>query len=140
MTPITSSKPRGATLEGVTVLVVEDEYLVAMELTAMLRDHGARVLGPIPDAIRARALMAADTPDCVLMDINLKGERVFDLAQELLERGVPVIFATGYDATALPENLQCYPRLQKPVDPRALIATVKQQVTSPLRRSADSSQ
>src|SRR5438128_133570 len=122
MVTMMASHPIETTLSALTVLVVEDEYLVAMETTNLLRDHGATVIGPVPDAARARALVSERRPDCVLLDINLKGERAFDLAQHLLDHGLPVIFTTGYDATVLPESLQRSPHLQKPLDPRALIA------------------
>jgi DNA-binding response OmpR family regulator len=134
MTTSTASNPA---LAGLTVLVVEDEYLIAMEIAALLRNHGAQVLGPVPDEARTRALVSEQTPDCVLMDINLKGERVFDLAQHLRDRGLTVIFTTGYDATVLPEPLRSAPRLQKPLDSRALIAMVKLEATLPHRDLAD---
>jgi CheY-like chemotaxis protein len=135
-----ASNPIETALAGTTVLVVEDEYLVAMEITTLLRNHGANVMGPIPDAARARALVSARAPDCVLMDINLRGERVFDLAQHLLDRGLPVIFTTGYDATVLPETLQASPHLQKPLDPRALIAMVKRETALLRKRPTQSIQ
>ena len=134
MTTSTASNPA---LAGLTVLVVEDEYLIAMEIAALLRNHGAQVLGPVPDEARTRELVSEQTPDCVLMDINLKGERVFDLAQHLLDRGLPVIFTTGYDATVLPEPLQGAPCLQKPLDWRALIAMVRREAALPRTRRAD---
>ena len=134
MTTSTASNPA---LAGLTVLVVEDEYLVAMEIAALLRKHGAQVLGPVPDEARTRELVSEQTPDCVLMDINLKGERVFDLAQHLLDRGLPVIFTTGYDATVLPEPLQGVPCLQKPLDWRALIAMVRREAALPRKRRTD---
>lgn len=135
-----ASSPIETTLGGLTVLVVEDEYLLAMEIATLLRNHGAHVMGPIPDAAQARALVSDCAPDCVLMDINLKGERVFDLAQHLLDRGLSVIFTTGYDATVLPEYLQSSPRLQKPLDARALIAMVKRETAPPRKQPTHSIQ
>ena len=85
-------------LTGFSVLVVEDEYFVASDSARALRDHGARILGPVPDVQRARELLAGDSPDVVLLDVNLKGEMVYELAEELRQHGVPMIFATGYDA------------------------------------------
>jgi len=134
----TATAPGIASLGGLTVLVVEDDYLIAKEAATLLRDHGAKVLGPIPNAARARALASDDTPDCVLLDINLKGQFVFELAQEFLDQGVPVIFTSGYDITVLPDSFQEVPYLQKPLEPRTLIATVKQESeSSSLRRSSD---
>src|ERR1044072_7361846 len=50
-------------LTGLSVLVVEDEYFVASESERALRDHGARVLGPVPDVERAREWLAKESPD-----------------------------------------------------------------------------
>ena len=52
-------------LTGLSVLVVEDEYFVASDCARALRDHGARILGPVPDMQRARELLAGDSPDVV---------------------------------------------------------------------------
>jgi DNA-binding response OmpR family regulator len=126
----TAVTPDVAALAGINVLVVEDDYLVAKEITGLLRDRGATVLGPLPDAPRARALICEQAPHCVLLDINLKGRFAFELAQELLDKRIAVIFTTGYDAAVLPETFQHIPYLQKPFDPRALIIMVKQQAES----------
>ncbi len=52
----------------------------------------------------AEALAAESQPDCVLLDVDLKGHFVFELAEELIGRGVPSIFTTGYDASFLPRR------------------------------------
>lgn len=134
----TKVAPGVATLGGLTVLIVEDDYLLAKEIAILLRDQGAKVLGPIPDAARARALVSVETPDCALLDINLKGRFVFEFAQELRDRGLPVIFITGYSITVLPDSFQNSPYLCKPFQPQALIAMVKQETaTAALQRSGD---
>jgi len=112
-------------LEGFHILVVEDDYFVAKEVATVLREQGATVLGPVPDVARGRALVSDDKPDCALLDVNLKGHFVFELAAELLERGVPAIFTTGYDASFLPPSLRQAPCLQKPLDPHSLIRTIR---------------
>jgi DNA-binding response OmpR family regulator len=114
-------------LEGLRILIVEDDYIVADECGSLLRKYGAHVLGPVPDAARARATLFGDSPDCALLDINLKGEMAFDLARELAVRGVPIIFTTGYDSSVLPASLRGRPLLQKPVDMRALIQLVRRE-------------
>ena len=63
----------GMSLVGLSVLVVEDDYLLAKEVASTLREHGAVVLGPVPDVARGRALLTESRPDCALLDINLKG-------------------------------------------------------------------
>jgi DNA-binding response OmpR family regulator len=118
-----------ADLAGISVLVVEDDYFVAKEVAAILREHGANVLGPVPDIARSRVLLSSATPDCAVLDINLKSQFVFALAEELKERGVPPIFATGYDSSFLPDSLRQAPCLQKPVDPRELVRLVRDGAT-----------
>jgi len=112
-------------LAGLSVLVVEDEYFVASDSARALRDHGARILGPVPDTQRARELLAGESPDVVLLDVNLKGEMVYELAEELRRHGVPMIFATGYDASFLPATLRGEPCLQKPFETHELVRAVK---------------
>lgn len=114
-------------LTGLSVLVVEDEYFVANDSARALRDHGARILGPAPDLQRARELLAGENPDVVLLDVNLKGEMVYSLAEELLRRGVPMIFTTGYDASFLPASLRGMPCLQKPIESHDLVRAIKVQ-------------
>ena len=74
---------------------------------------------------RAREVLASESPDVVLLDVNLKGEMVYELAEELRRHGVPLIFATGYDASFLPANLRGAPCLQKPIETHELVRAVK---------------
>jgi DNA-binding response OmpR family regulator len=115
-------------LSGIRILIVEDDYFVASECANALRNHGARVLGPVPDMPRARVALSEGAADCVLLDVNLKGEMVFELARELQNRGIPMIFTTGYDTSFLPASLRESPCLQKPVDTRELVSSVRRAV------------
>jgi DNA-binding response OmpR family regulator len=111
-------------LAGINVLVVEDDYFVASECADLLRGQGANVLGPVPDMDKARDALATGHVDCVLLDVNLKGEMVFELAHELVAKGVPVAFTTGYDVSILPPGLRDAPCLHKPVEVRHLVNTI----------------
>jgi len=112
-------------LAGHFVLVVEDDYFIAEEICAALRKRGAAVIGPAPDVEHGRTLMDRQPLDCAVLDVNLHGEHVFALAGELRARGVPSIFATGYDASFLPNAFRDAIYLQKPIDIAALIRAVK---------------
>jgi CheY-like chemotaxis protein len=69
--------PGGGSPRGLMVLVVEDEFLIAMDLEAMLRGHGWRVLGPAATVAEAlRLLDGGETPDVALLDVNLRGRTV----------------------------------------------------------------
>jgi CheY-like chemotaxis protein len=103
------------TLTGRRVLVVEDEYLLADDLTQSLIEAGADVLGPAPSIEEATALIAAEAHiDAAVLDVNLRGEMVFPVADALRARGIPFAFATGYDQGALPDRFSDAPRVEKP--------------------------
>lgn len=114
-------------LTGFKVLVVEDDYLVAKELVTTLNAHGAVVMGPVADVTSSRALLTKAMPDCAVLDVNLKGLLVFELAEELVHRGVPPIFTTGYDCSFLPPQFSAAPCLLKPIDMRSLIRSIREQ-------------
>jgi two-component SAPR family response regulator len=109
----TSETERNAV--GLTVFVVEDEALVALNLEDMLAELGCQVVGT---AMRLRSaydqISGEFHPDVAILDVNIAGEPVFDLARELVERGIPVLFATGYGRSGLPEEWHSWPILQKP--------------------------
>lgn len=113
-------------LAGHVVLVIEDDYFIAEEMCSTLRRKGAIVIGPATDLEQARLLMARQPLDCAVLDVNLHGEHVFQLAGELRARGVPSIFATGYDAAFLPTAFRDAIYLQKPIDLTALVRAVRQ--------------
>jgi CheY-like chemotaxis protein len=108
-------------LSGRRVLVVEDEYFLADDLSRALTQLGAEVLGPVATREEALDLLASgERIDLAVLDINLQGESVFPVADTLLEQGVPFLFATGYDQTAIPLQYQQVPRWEKPFAPEAL--------------------
>ena len=112
----------GPALEGMSVLVVEDEYYLADDLRRVLLRLGADVLGPV--ATEDEALEALSRPariDLAVLDINLRGTLAFGVADALVERRVPFVFATGYDVSAVPERHRGVPVWQKPFQPQDLV-------------------
>ncbi len=110
-------------LEGRVVLVVEDEYLVAVTLERVLRKLGATVLGPVATVDEALQLVD-EAFDVALLDVNLGGEMVFPVADRLMERGRPIVFTTGYDLASLPARFADVPFCRKPFDFAHLSQTV----------------
>ena len=93
-------------LAGVRILVVEDEPLIAMDIEERLLAAGGDVIGPAANPETARRLIAETAPDAALLDANLAGSRVDDLAVELRRRRVPFAFATGFGRESLPRGVR----------------------------------
>lgn len=105
------------TLTGRSVLIVEDEYLIAAALAEELGDRGATVVGPAPSVQRALALVAdAGHLDLAVLDVNLRGEDVYPVADALAKRGTPFVLVTGYDQHAIPERYRQRSILEKPIE------------------------
>jgi CheY-like chemotaxis protein len=121
---------QGENLRGFSVLVIEDDYFVATDCADILRTHGAEVLGPVPDMQRAHEIATERRPDCVLLDINLKGVLAFGLAEGFLRDRIPLVITTGYDASTLPSSLRRAPCLLKPIEARELLRVVKREISA----------
>ena len=108
---------RDAALRGCRVLVVEDNFLLAMEIEGVLRRHGGVVLGPVGSIERALALLDDEAPpDIAVLDVDLQGCWVTPVAAALGTRGVPYVLVTGYADLQLREpELHGRRRLDKPV-------------------------
>lgn len=105
-----------AELAGAFVLLVEDEYLVALDLQIEIERSGATVIGPVGRVSEALDLAGRTTPlDAAVLDVNLHGEAVFPVADVLAERGIPYVFATGQDRESIPERHRVALRLSKPI-------------------------
>jgi DNA-binding response OmpR family regulator len=111
-------------LEGLRLLIVEDDYFVASELASSLRLRGASIVGPAGNVRKARELLGRERPDLALLDINLNGYPDFELAAQLRAAQVGLIFTTGYDAQFLPAQFQATPCLQKPLNLPALVSLI----------------
>src|SRR5262245_5644483 len=105
-----------ASLDGLRILVVEDNFLVAEVVRDMLEASGCVVVGPVglvDDGVR---LAGQETLDGAVLDVNLNGDRCYPIARALRDRGVPYLFLTGYedDSNVIPSDLRAR-HLSKPV-------------------------
>ncbi len=116
-----NNSPQAPTLNGLRVLVVEDEALVALQIEDMLAGLGCAVVGPASRVAQALQLLNGQQVDAAVLDINIAGELVYPVADELSNRGLPYIFATGYGASGLTEAYRGRPVLEKPFPKRALL-------------------
>ena len=84
------------------MLVVEDESLVAMMLADMLGDLGCSVVGPLGTRTQAlQAVTDGEPVDLALLDVNLGGDSVYEVAEALRRRRVPYAFVSGYGAAGI---------------------------------------
>ncbi len=103
-------------LDGRRILVIEDEHIVAEALSRCLRTCGAEIVGPAATVEQALKLLETTHQiDGALLDIDLRGIRAYAVADRLIARGVPFVFATGYETT-IPERYRHVTVIQKPFD------------------------
>ena len=118
-------------LAGRRILVLEDEYIVAMLLETELNDAGAIVLGPFGKLEQAiEVIKAGKQIDAAILDLNIRGEFSYPVADLLSERGVPFIFTTGYDGSAMPSLYANFPRCEKPVSASKLTLALQRLLTT----------
>lgn len=88
------------TIAGLNVLLVEDEFLIALDAEEMLRELGAASVTIASSFDDAQKVIAEKAFDLALLDVNLNGQKSFPLADQLLKRNTPVVFGTGYNLLA----------------------------------------
>lgn len=118
------SGPGSGRLAGKRFLVIEDEPTVVLEISNLLEDAGAQIAGLASSADEAIRLIAASAPEGALLDANLRGEMVDDIAAELDRRKVPFLFVSGYGRESLPQGFVDVPVVGKPFEPEALIEAI----------------
>lgn len=103
-------------LAGRRVLLAEDEYFIAADMADAFESCGAEVVGPASSVDEAYRLTCSTAIDGAVLDVNLRGETIFPVAEALGERGVPFVFATGYDSESIPARFSHIVRCEKPVN------------------------
>src|SRR5690606_3337859 len=99
-----------------TVMILEDEALIAMDIGDELRDRGWRVTDVVGTLDAAAQVTQDNAPDLALLDVNLRGVQSFDLALSLQARGTTVVFLSGNTAEDLPDGLRGCTFIPKPVN------------------------
>lgn len=111
-------------LRGARILIVEDEYYLAHDLARALAERGAEIVGPVGTVAEAEQLISTNGLDCAILDINLRGDMAFPIADRLEATGIPFVVASGYNAESLPERFADVPRVEKPFDSEQVIAAL----------------
>ena len=102
------------------VLVVEDEYLVAMDMSSYLEAAGAEVVGPASNVNAALEVLERTELDAAILDIDLRGELAYPVADALTARGIPFVFTTGCDPGNMPARFANVRRCTKPATPESV--------------------
>lgn len=100
------------------VLVMEDDYIVALDLCAHVESLGVTVIGPAGKIKDGLELAQTATPmHGALLDVNISGQTVFPVADALIARNIPITFVTAYDTCSLPPEYRHIRQIDKPMDP-----------------------
>ncbi|OEC96911.1 response regulator [Rhizobium sp. YK2] len=121
------SKPERCEVAHRIVLVVEDEFFIAMELESVLTGGGFDVLGPASSVGKALDLLKGQRPDAAVLDVTLSGEKVTPVALLLKSWGVPFVLASASDPAELARHdvFAKVPNLGKPTDMKRLVEVVR---------------
>ena len=111
-------------LAGKRILLIEDEPLVAMDLEELIRGAGCRIAATVATVAAAKDAVDAIPCDAALLDANLGGEAVDEIAAALTRKGIPFAFATGHGPEALPAAFREAPVIGKPFDPEQVLAVL----------------
>lgn len=101
-------------LAGLRILVVEDEMMVAMLIEDFLEEFGCTIVGPVGSISEAIRLAATEGIDGAMLDMNIDGQPIYPVAEELAHREIPFIFVSGYDAEHFQGEYKTRPKLSKP--------------------------
>jgi DNA-binding response OmpR family regulator len=116
-------------LAGFRVLILEDEYLIAMDVEQLCRDHGAEDAVLIRDLDGIEDAIAGQRFDVAVVDAMLGSQSTLDFARKLQDRNVPFVFATGYgDAAERFADFPGVPMIGKPYSGQQLIGAITEAV------------
>lgn len=108
------------------ILIVEDEYLIAQDITEALETAGFVVVGRYAKSADALDFFATPDPcDAAVLDASLRGTSSLPVCEALIARGIPFLILTGFGPDQLPDAMKSMPVLTKPLDPRQLVDAVQ---------------
>ena len=119
-------------LRGRSIFIVEDDCVTAMDLAETLSAAGAQVVGPAGTIENAFELLSRRPQlDIALLDIEVEGAFIFDIADELVKRAVPIVFTTGYERHEIPARFHAARHCEKPVGIAAIAHALSDALTQP---------
>lgn len=111
---------------GARILIVEDDFVIGLDMRTLLEDAGFETIGPVGTPQDALHRIARDQPNAAFLDGNLNGEKVEAVAQCLRGRSIPFAFVTGYNREHLPPGFDDVPKVRKPFECSVLIETARE--------------
>lgn len=112
-------------LVGLRVLIAEDLWVIADNLSVLLEEEGARVVGPAASNRHAIDLLRGESVDFALVDMNLKDAFADELTQKLIQRSIPYAIVTAYEALPTNADEGAVKVLKKPIDRNELVALLR---------------
>lgn len=111
---------------GRHVIIVDDNFAVADGLRRSLEEYGHCVIGMASSVRSAKALISRTACEVAVLDIDLKGETVIEVARLLAQADTPFLFVTGFgESLVLPPDLSDAPRLEKPAPVEDVLETIE---------------
>ena len=112
-------------LLGCRILIVEDDFIIAQDIAAVLEEAGVKVVGPFDTMIDALAnLTDLNAIDGAILDIGLGSQQSYPLAEALQTTGIPFLFLTGVEKDHLPERFARTPHVGKPFSGERLVRSL----------------
>jgi CheY-like chemotaxis protein len=130
--PASASTTDQASLAGLDVLYLEDEFLINMSMTQVLEEMGCTVRACV-DMNQCFAAIEEKLPDLAVLDVNIHGQTSLEVADLLIDLGVPLLFVTGYEFPDANGRFRAYPLCQKP----CTAADLRRAMLGALRNTAE---
>jgi light-regulated signal transduction histidine kinase (bacteriophytochrome)/CheY-like chemotaxis protein len=112
-------------LSNYHVLLVEDQFVIALDAEQLLRENGASEVSIAATPTEAERILSSARPHVAVLDVNLGRTTSLGVAERLLAVGIPFIFATGYgDSRMIPDKFRDVPVVRKPYSARSLVGAV----------------
>ena len=119
-------------LTDLTLIIVEDDFVVAQSLCDLLEAYGAQQVEMASNIDQALKKIDKIRFDAAVLDVNLLGGNVEPVALKLEQIKVPFLFVTGYASRdMLPDELQKHPVLLKPVNPEEMLSLITKLTQTP---------
>jgi CheY-like chemotaxis protein len=118
-------------LKGRRILVVEDDAATSLLLEEVLSNGGGIVLGPVASVAQALSLIEEEAMDCAVLNHRLIDGTSHSIADTLIARGVPFVFASGFDMNGMGARYATIPVLNKVYSPNELLQAVAGLLAAP---------